>query len=124
MTLDEIDKKAGELFKLLTDDLGNDPRTKNERQVIMSGLSLVVELLCDIKRIENQFDNLNKALCVLIDLKSQEYQNGILVKIQNPLEVDSTEAEENIAEAVRETFGGGKYIEKETDEKSTPDDGV
>lgn len=102
MTLDELDKKAGELFKLFDASLSSDdPRFANDKKLLRAGLMIAIELVADIKRMNSNIEAINKGICELVDIKATEYQNGIIVKIANKLEIENIEAEENIAEAIK-----------------------
>lgn len=123
MTLEELDKKAGELFRLIDEAAkASDPRYKEDHQIIYTLAVLGVEFLADHKKMLQQFELINKALTVMVDLQAASYQNGIIVKIANELQIDTEGLSEGFAKAFGEQEGGGQeneggsYIEEETAE--------
>lgn len=135
MTLDEFDAKAGELFKLFDKSTENlESPLKSEAQMLRAGLILAIEFIADIKRMQKQFENLNQAMCSLIDLKAAEYQNGIIVKVKAPIEIFSQAEEagqEDNQEGSEESYPSAEkepsaYAEQaaaaETTEKTALDD--
>lgn len=90
MTLDELDKKAGELFELLN-DADDDPKLI---KTACAGLSIAVELVADIKRMTQQFELLNQALTAIVDLQALEYTHGKIVKVHAPIEIFTQGVEE------------------------------
>lgn len=138
MTLEELEKKAGELFALLSKEAKeSDPRTQKDYQFITTAALLAIEFISDHKRMVEQIEFLNQGICALVDFKAQEYQNGIIVKIANEIQIQNQEdveegikgAEENLQDKLNKGLEEGAQTDltkevAETVEKSADNDSV
>lgn len=115
MTQDELDKKAGELFLLIKGEMKiSDPRSKEDYQLMLTAAMLGVEFVADVKRIAGHLELISKGITALVDIQAASYQNGIIVKVANEIEINTQDLSEEVVKAATESFSG--------EEDKTPSD--
>ncbi len=118
MTQEELDKKGAELLKAFDEvfsEYPTDPRFKNDSQILRAAAMIAIDLVADIKKIHEQFELLNKGICALVDLHAASYQNGMIVKIANPLELNIEGQDDTAEDKEQGDEENSYYTDEETE---------
>lgn len=57
------------------------PDMKEVGDFLVPAVFMLTEAICDIKRMANALEGIDKGLVILFDLRAQEYQHGVRIEL-------------------------------------------